>query len=48
MAEQLIDGVHASSVNYGFVVCTSVPPGTITLDLKVISTVSRVRILTWD
>ena len=46
--EQLIDGVHASSVNYGFVVCTSVPPGTITLDLKVISTVSRVRVLTWD
>ncbi|HPT17162.1 MAG TPA: MBG domain-containing protein, partial [Kiritimatiellia bacterium] len=46
--EQLIDGVHASSVNYGFVVCTSVPPGTITLDLKALTTVSRVRLLTWD
>ncbi|HPT17149.1 MAG TPA: lamin tail domain-containing protein, partial [Kiritimatiellia bacterium] len=46
--EQLIDGVHASSVNYGYVVCTSATPGTITLDLKAISTVSRVRVLTWD
>jgi hypothetical protein len=45
--EQLIDGVHASSVNYGYVVGTSATPGTITLDLKAISTVSRVRIQTW-
>ncbi len=46
--EQLIDGVHAVNTNYGYTVCTSVPPGTITLDLKATATVSRVRILTWD
>ena len=47
-AGQLIDGLHNVRTNYGYVVCTSVPPGTITVDLKVTSTVSRVRILTWD
>ncbi|MGD9612978.1 MAG: discoidin domain-containing protein, partial [Kiritimatiellia bacterium] len=47
-AALLIDGVHNVRTNYGYVVCTSVPPGTITVDLKVTSTVSRVRILTWD
>ncbi len=46
--EQLIDGITTSSTNYGYAICTSVPPGTITLDLKVLSTVSRVRLLTWD
>ncbi|HPT17401.1 MAG TPA: discoidin domain-containing protein, partial [Kiritimatiellia bacterium] len=46
--EQLIDGVHVVNTNYGYAVCTSVPPGTITLDLKATATVSRVRILTWD
>ncbi|MGD9613617.1 MAG: MBG domain-containing protein, partial [Kiritimatiellia bacterium] len=44
----LIDGVHNVRTNYGYVVCTSVPPGTITLDLKGTTTVARVRILTWD
>ncbi len=47
-AEMLIDGVHAASTNYGYAICTSTPPGTITLDLKALSTVSRVRLLTWD
>ncbi len=46
--EQLIDGVHTVNTNYGYTVCTSVPPGTITLDLKATATVSRVRVLTWD
>ncbi len=44
----LIDGVHAVSTNYAFTTWTSVPPGTITLDLQATSVVSRVRILTWD
>ena len=47
-AALLIDGVHAVRTNYGYVVCTSVPPGTITLDLRGATTVSRVRLLAWD
>ena len=43
-----IDGVHAISTNYAFTTWTSVPPGTITLDMQAAMTVSRVRILTWD
>ena len=44
----LIDGVHNVRTNYGYVVCTSVPPGTITVDLKGTTVVSRVRVLAWD
>jgi len=47
-ATQLIDGVHAASTNYGYVVWTSSPPGTLTLDLKATATVSRIRLLNWD
>ena len=47
-AALLIDGVHTVRTNYGYVVCTSVPPGTITLDLKGTTAVSRVRLLVWD
>ena len=46
--EQLIDGVHTSAVNYGWTIVTTAPPGTITLDLKNTTTVSRVRLLNWD
>ena len=46
--DELIDGVHASSVNYGFTIWTNEPQGTMTLDLKVTSTVSRVRLLNWN
>jgi len=45
---QLIDGVHAASTNYGYVVWTSSPPGMLTLDLKATATVSRIRLLNWD
>jgi hypothetical protein len=45
---QLIDGVHASSANYGYVVWTNQSPGTLTLDLQAEATVSRVRVLNWD
>ena len=45
---QLIDGVHTSSANYGWTVWTNTPPGTMTLDLQAPSTVSRVRLLSWD
>ncbi len=47
--EQLIDGLHTSSANYGYVVWTNLAsPGTMTLDLKATTTVSRVRLLNWD
>ena len=45
----LIDGVHDSAVNYGYTVWTNPAlPGTMTLDLHVEATVSRVRLLNWD
>jgi hypothetical protein len=47
-AAQLIDGTHASSANYGYTIWTNDIPGTMTLDLKVVATVSRVRLLNWD
>ena len=47
-AALLIDGVHAASTNYGYTVWTNVPPGTMTLDLNGLATVSRVRLLNWD
>ena len=43
-----IDGVHTSSANYGAAVWTSTPPGTLTLDLKTTTTVSRLRLLNPD
>ncbi len=46
--EQMIDGLHTASTNYGYTVCTSVPPGTITLDLRSLTTVARIRLLNWD
>jgi uncharacterized repeat protein (TIGR01451 family) len=45
---QVIDGVHTSSANYGYTVWTNEPPGTMTLDLQVPATLSRVRVLGWD
>ena len=46
---QLIDGVHASSTNYGYTIWTNrMSPGTITLDLKTTATVTRIRLLNWD
>ena len=47
-AGRLIDGVHATSANYGFTVWTNEPPGTMTLTLKAASAVSRIRLLNWD
>ena len=45
----LIDGIHASSANYGYTVWTNpASPGTATLDLKAATEVSRVRLLNWD
>ncbi|MGD9612550.1 MAG: MBG domain-containing protein [Kiritimatiellia bacterium] len=46
--ELLIDGIHAVSTNYGHTVWTANPRGAITLDLKAVATVSRVRLLNWD
>jgi hypothetical protein len=45
---QLIDGLHADSGNYGYTIWTNDPPGSITVDLKAVATVSRVRVATWD
>ncbi|MGD9612549.1 MAG: discoidin domain-containing protein [Kiritimatiellia bacterium] len=47
-AALLIDGIHAVNTNYGHAMCSTTPKGTMTLDLKAIATVSRVRILTWN
>ena len=46
--EEMIDGVHTSAVNYAWVITTTAPPGSITLDLKGTASVSRVRLLNWD
>jgi hypothetical protein len=47
-AGEVIDGNHVTSANYGFTVWTNVPAGTLTLDLKALTTVSRIRLLNWD
>ncbi len=44
-----IDGVHNQSTNYAFMVWTNLQqPGTMTLDLQMPATVSRVRLLNYD
>jgi len=45
---QAIDGVHTSSVSYGYATWTNDPPGTLTLDLQAEMDVTRVRLLGWD
>ncbi len=47
-AEQVIDGVHNASTNYGYTIWTNNPPGMMTLDLKAEVAVSRLRLLNWD
>ena len=46
--EQMIDGIQTNIANYGFSVVTSVPPTTLTVDLRVVTSVARIRLLTWD
>ncbi|MGD9782011.1 MAG: discoidin domain-containing protein, partial [Kiritimatiellia bacterium] len=45
---QAIDGIHAVNSNYAYVNSTSVPPGSLKLDLKASKTISRIRVLNWD
>jgi hypothetical protein len=45
---QAIDGIHSERANYAYVVSTSVPPSALTLDLKIPTVVSRVRVHNWD
>ncbi|MGD9613702.1 MAG: discoidin domain-containing protein, partial [Kiritimatiellia bacterium] len=48
---QLIDGIHQSSANYGYTAWTNslgLPPGTMTLDLKVATELARVRLQNYD
>ncbi len=47
-AAQSIDGVHAASTNYAYIVWTNNPPGSLTVDLNVPATVSWVRLLLYD
>ena len=47
-APNLIDGIHAVAANYGYTVWNGTPPGTMILDLKATSAVTRVRILNAD
>ena len=44
----VVDGVHTSSANYGYTIWTNVPPGMLTVDLKSLKNLVRVRLLTWD
>ncbi len=44
----VIDGIHNAGANYGYTVWSNQPPGTMTLDLHAVATVSRVRLLNWD
>ncbi len=44
----VIDGVHTVLNQFGYTIWTNVPPGTMTLDLRQATTVSRVRVLNWD
>jgi hypothetical protein len=48
LLDAVIDGVHATSANYGYAVWTETPPGTMTMDLKSVATVTRMRLLNWD
>ena len=45
---QVVDGVHTSSAAYGYTIWTNDPPGTMTLDLRGATTLTRVRLLNWD
>ncbi|NLG35232.1 MAG: hypothetical protein GX548_07750 [Lentisphaerae bacterium] len=48
MVTNVNDGVHASSVNYGYTIWTNVPFGTMTMDLQGPMDISRLRLLHWD
>ena len=43
-----VDGVHTASANYGYTIWTNDPPGMLTVDLKSLKNLVRVRLLTWD
>ena len=43
-----VDGVHTSSASYTYTIWTNVPPGMLTVDLKSLKNLTRVRLLTWD
>ena len=48
---KLIDGVttgYTGSTGYGTTIWTSAPPGSMTLDLKGLCTISSMRLLLWD
>lgn len=47
-ATNLNDGVHLSSANYGYTVWSNDPPGSVTMDLRDILSVDRIRLLNWD
>jgi hypothetical protein len=46
-ADQMLDGVHTASTNYGYTVWTEEPPGAMVVDLRDVMTVSRLRLLNW-
>ncbi len=46
--EQVIDGIHGTSANYGHTSWTNEPPGTMTLNFNGLATVSQVRLRNWD
>ena len=43
-----IDGIHNAKANYAYVMWTGTSKGTMTMDLKAVATVSRIRLLNWD
>lgn len=48
MVTNVNDGVHDTSVNYGYTIWTNVPFGTMTMDLQGSMDISRLRLLHWD
>ena len=45
---QAIDGVHNARTNYAYAMWANAVRGSMTIDLRATSTVSRVRLLNWD
>ena len=44
----VLDGIHTNRSGYAYTFSASVPPGTMTLDLKSVVALARVRLLNWD
>ena len=48
LSAKTIDGIHQLISNYAYLSTTSMPPGALTLDLRSVQAIARVRVLNWD